>query len=107
MSKQQKPKRRTVVVTTPRDKVKPTVSRGRTAQKSTSTQELIFGWENYKFMLIGVGFMALGMILMLGGDMPDPNVWDEDIIYSFRRTVLAPLLILIGIGVEVYAIFRK
>lgn len=69
--------------------------------------ELLFNGENYKWMAIGAGLILLGMVCMLGGKMPDPNTWDPDIIYSKRITVLAPFLILSGLGVEVYAIFKK
>ena len=58
-------------------------------------------------MAIGVGLIALGMILMLGGAMKDPNQWDESIIYSARRTVVAPIFILAGIVTEIYAIIKK
>jgi hypothetical protein len=68
---------------------------------------LVFGRENYKWMLIGIAIMALGFILMSGGSMPSPDVWDESIIYSPMRIVVAPILILIGLVVEVYAIFKK
>jgi hypothetical protein len=57
-------------------------------------------------MLIGIGLIALGLILMLGGSMPSPDVWDDSIIYSFRRITLAPALIVAGLLVEVYAIFK-
>jgi hypothetical protein len=66
---------------------------------------LVFGRENYKWMLIGIAIMAVGFICMSGGSMPNPDVWDESIIYSPVRIVVAPILILIGLGVEVYAIF--
>lgn len=107
MSKQQKSPRRKVVISSSREKLKPTSSRVRAAQKGPKYPSLIFGWENYKVMLIGMACIALGMILMLGGDMPAPSQWDESVIYSFRRITLAPLLILIGMGIEIYAIFRK
>ena len=68
---------------------------------------LLFNKENYKFMAIGFGLITLGLILMLGGGMKDPNVWDESVIYSARRTVLAPIVILAGLAMEVYAIFKK
>jgi hypothetical protein len=68
---------------------------------------LVFGRENYKWMLIGIAIMAVGFICMSGGAMPSPDVWDESIIYSPMRIVVAPILILIGLGVEVYAIFVK
>ncbi|NNE30290.1 MAG: DUF3098 domain-containing protein [Saprospiraceae bacterium] len=68
---------------------------------------MLFSGENFKWMAIGAGLIALGMILMIGGDMPDPNTWDPDIIYSKRITVLGPFLILAGLGVEIYAIFKR
>jgi Protein of unknown function (DUF3098) len=68
---------------------------------------LVFGRENYKWMLIGIAIMAVGFICMSGGAMPSPDVWDESIIYSPMRIVVAPILILIGLGVEVYAIFKQ
>ncbi len=90
-------------------KVTPTVSRNtkRGAVTSSRNDEMIFGRSNYILMAAGVALIALGMILMLGGWMPDNNTWDDDIIYSTRRTVLAPFCILAGLSIEVFAIFKK
>lgn len=63
----------------------------------------IFGKKNYKFMLIGLGIIALGFILMSGGGSEDPNVFNPEI-FSWRRIRLAPTLVLIGFGIQVYAI---
>jgi hypothetical protein len=68
-----------------------------------NTALFIFEQKNYKFMLIGAAFIALGFILMAGGGSDDPNVFNPEI-YSWRRIRLAPALILIGFGFEVYAI---
>ncbi len=95
------------VVTTKKVKVKPTTSRGRKSAVTTQSRDLIFKKENYLWMAGGAALVFLGMLLMLGGKMPSPDVWDDSIIYSFRRTTLAPLVILIGLGIEVYAIFKK
>ncbi|WP_411029006.1 DUF3098 domain-containing protein [Spongiimicrobium sp. 3-5] len=65
--------------------------------------EFIFQKKNYLFMFIGVACIALGFILMSGGGSDDPNVFNEEI-YNFRRIRLAPTLVLIGLGIEVYAI---
>jgi hypothetical protein len=66
-------------------------------------QEFIFQRKNYLFMFIGVAFITLGFILMSGGGSDDPNVFNPDI-FNFRRIRLAPTLVLIGLGIEVYAI---
>jgi len=57
-------------------------------------------------MLIGMAFITLGFILMAGGGSDDPTVFNPQI-YSWRRIRLAPALILIGFGIEVYAILAK
>ena len=36
----------------------------------------IFTKENYKWMLLGIVVMAIGMLLMAGGKNTDPNVFD-------------------------------
>ncbi|MDO6818395.1 DUF3098 domain-containing protein [Zobellia sp. 1_MG-2023] len=66
-------------------------------------QEFIFQKKNYTFFFVGLAFIAVGFILMSGGGSDDPNVFNEDI-YSFRRIRLAPTLVLIGLGIEIYAI---
>lgn len=112
MSKKKAGKKK-VVVTTSKDsgkakKVAPTTSRRRSSGTAAiAKEELIFGRNNYILMAIGAGLIFLGLILMMGGQMPDPNTWDPDIIYSKRITVLAPFTILAGLIVEIVAIFRK
>jgi hypothetical protein len=54
-------------------------------------------------MFIGLAFIALGFIVMSGGGSDDPNVFNPEI-YSWTRIRLAPALILIGFGIEMYAI---
>jgi hypothetical protein len=65
--------------------------------------EFVFQKRNYMFMFLGIAFIVVGYILMSGGGSDDPNVFNEEI-YNFRRIRLAPTLILIGLGIEVYAI---
>ena len=69
-------------------------------------KKLLFGKRNYKFMLIGILFIAFGFILMSGGGSDNPNVFNEEI-YSFRRIRLAPMLVITGFIIEVYAILTK
>ncbi|MEP5255798.1 DUF3098 domain-containing protein [Winogradskyella rapida] len=68
-----------------------------------SKSEFIFGKKNYKFLFIGLAFIVIGFILMSGGGSDDPKVFNEAI-YSWRRIRLAPTLVLIGFGIQVYAI---
>lgn len=67
----------------------------------------LFNKENYIWMLIGAVIIILGMLLMSGGKNTDPNVFDEKIVYSARRITVAPILIIIGFVIEIYAIFKK
>ena len=76
---------------------------GEQKRKQDSKGNFLFGKKNYKFMLIGIIFIAVGFILMSGGGSDDPNVFDDSI-FNWRRIRLAPTLVLIGFGIQVYAI---
>jgi hypothetical protein len=67
----------------------------------------LFGKENYRWMLIGIILVGLGLFLMAGGKSKDPNVFDPKQVYSFVRITVAPILILGGLALEIFAIFRK
>jgi hypothetical protein len=66
-----------------------------------------FGKTNYVWMLVGAVLIIVGMLLMSGGKSADPNVFNPNEVYGFRRITLAPIVIIIGFIVEVYAIFKK
>jgi hypothetical protein len=86
---------------------KPEPTAGKAKQQAASkSAEFAFGRENYKFLLIGLAFILVGFVLMVGGGSDDPNVFSDDI-FNFRRLTLAPILILIGYGIEIYAIMKK
>ena len=67
----------------------------------------LFGKENYRWMVIGLGVILLGLLLMIGGKSKDPNVFDPSGVYSFRRITVAPILILGGLVLEIVGIFKK
>jgi hypothetical protein len=67
----------------------------------------LFTKDNYTWMLIGGAIMALGMFLMSGGKSADPKVFDTNEVYGTVRITVAPILIVIGLCVEVFAIFKK
>jgi hypothetical protein len=68
-----------------------------------NNNEFIFKKKNFIFMFIGFGLIALGFLLMSGGGSDDPNVFNPEI-FNFQRISLAPMLVLLGFGVEIYAI---
>lgn len=96
-------------LTTNSNKKKVSTKRPKVAKSSlrSETVQMPFGKKNFQIIGIGLALLALGFIMMLGGYNEDPNVWDPNVIYSKRITILAPLLILAGLGVQIYAIFKK
>lgn len=72
-------------------------------QESEKKSGFAFEKQNYMLMIAGVVLLALGYILMIGGGSDDPNVFSYDL-FSFRRITLAPILILLGFVVEIFAI---
>ena len=68
--------------------------------------EFLFSKSNYYIVILGLLFIIIGFILMSGGGSDDPNVFNEDI-YNFRRIRLAPTLVLIGLGLQVFAILYR
>jgi len=81
-------------------------TRSRSKAKAAD-RPLTFGRDTYLWMSIGSGLILLGMILMSGGQMPNPEEWDPNIIYAFRRITLAPIVILGGVATVIYAILKK
>ena len=67
----------------------------------------IFSKDNYRWMLIGLVVMVIGMFLLAGGSSDDPAVFDKTKVYSTTRITIAPLLILAGLVIEIFAIFKK
>lgn len=72
-------------------------------KKSTS----MFTRENYIWMIAGAVVMALGWFLMAGGKSDNPAMFNEKEVYSTTRITIAPILILLGLGIEIFAIFKK
>ena len=73
---------------------------------SPSRAGFAFGRENYRLLLIGLALIVIGLLLMIGGGSKDPNVFSYGI-FNFQRLTLAPILILAGFVVELFAIMKK
>jgi hypothetical protein len=67
----------------------------------------LFETENYMWMGIGAVIIAIGMFLLSGGKSPNPNQFDTKLVYSTTRITVAPILIIVGLLVEIYAIFKR
>ena len=67
----------------------------------------LFTKDNYIWMAAGLLVMALGFILMSGGKSPDPKVFNDSDVYSTTRITIAPLLIVAGLIIEIFAIMKK
>ena len=90
-------------ITKPADKKAITVE----AKPQPLQSSTLFSKDNYKWMAIGAVVVALGFILMSGGKNEDPNKFDYNVVYSTTRITIAPILIVLGLLIEVYAIFKK
>lgn len=78
-----------------------------TSQTKETVTNTLFGRENYKWMVIGLVVMAIGFFLMAGGKSPDPNVFNDKDVYSTTRITIAPILIIAGLIIEIFAIMKK
>ena len=79
---------------------------GKQKKAESSQSSFTFGKKSYTLLLIGLAFITLGFILMVGGGSDDPKVYNPDI-FNFQRITLAPILILIGYVIEIFAIMKK
>lgn len=76
-------------------------------QEQNSKAANIFDKGNYLWMIIGLVVMAIGFLLMAGGKSADPMVFNPDVIYSTRRITVAPIVIVLGLLIEIYAIMKN
>lgn len=62
--------------------------------------------KGLRMLLAGLIVMVSGYLLMTGGGSDDPEVFNYAM-FDFRRLVAAPLVILMGIVIEIVAIMGK
>ena len=89
---------------------KPFVPYAKASEKkpaSESSQAFLFDKENYMWMIAGVALIFIGFMLMSGGKSANPHEFHYEEIYSFRRITLAPIVVLLGFVVEVFAIMKR
>ncbi len=59
--------------------------------------------KGLKYLLVGLVVMISGYILMTGGGSDDPEVFNYAM-FDFRRMVAAPIVIILGIVIEIVAV---
>ncbi len=68
--------------------------------------DFVFKKKNYILLISGLILILTGIFLMIGGESEDPNVFSEEI-FNFQRLTLAPILIVGGFVLEIFAIMLK
>ena len=76
------------------------------AKKQSSANTPFFSKQNYIWMLAGLVILGIGFFLMAGGKSSDPKVFNTSEVYSFTRITVAPVLIILGFLIEIYAIMK-
>ena len=85
-----------------------TSSRSTVSSKDVKSDsgEFAFGKINFRLLLVSIALLLIGFMLMAGGKSESPEVFNPEV-FSFRRITLAPLLVMLGYGVAVWAIIKK
>ncbi len=65
--------------------------------KEIKEEAFVFGKSNYRLLFASIAVVVLGFILMAG----------KTDIYDFRKTVLAPIIVLAGFAIGFFAILKK
>lgn len=85
---------------------------GKQNNEAPKENTFYFGKQNFKWMLIGFACIVVGFLLMMGPDANtvdgkyDPNSWNDGI-FSIRRIRIAPMFVVVGFVIEVYAILKR
>jgi Protein of unknown function (DUF3098) len=77
------------------------------AKHTTPQGKFMFDQMNYMLLMIGLIVLVIGFVAMTGGADHDPSVFSKAEKFSFRRVTLAPILILLGFGIQIVAIFYR
>jgi len=77
-----------------------------TPRKAERDPRLPLTRRNYLWLLAGFGIVLLGFVLMAGGGSDSPDEFNYAM-FSWRRITLAPILVIGGFAVEIYAIMKR
>ncbi len=102
-------KKKVVTVSNAEEAESKTKSQTRTSATKVGALDsgLVFGPKNYKIFGISALLVFIGFVLMAGGGSESYQEFHPEEIYAWRRITLAPLVVLSGLGLAVYGIFKK
>ena len=69
-------------------------------------KDYLFNKKRYKFLILSILIIAIGFVLMSGGDSTDPDIFNNEI-YNFRRIRIAPLMVVLGFVLCIFSILYK
>ena len=75
-------------------------------RKEAENPRLPLARRNYLWLAAGFGIVLLGFVLMAGGGSDSPDEFNYAM-FSWRRITLAPILVIGGFAVEIYAIMKR
>lgn len=73
----------------------------------SAKEKFVFAKNNIILILAGIGLTLIGFTLMIGGGSEDPNVFNEEELFSAVRITIAPFLVIAGYCVVIYGIMKK
>jgi hypothetical protein len=76
-------------------------------KQNVASAPFVFDKSNYIIMIAGIVTILIGFALMTGGGTSDPNIFPKEELYSFRRITLAPIVVMVGFGIEIFAILKR
>ena len=74
--------------------------------ENSNNQRMPFSAKNYALMAVGVLVIVVGFILMSGGGDHTATEFDSSI-YSTRRITIAPIVVIVGFVIEIFAIMLR
>lgn len=69
-------------------------------------KDYLFNKKRYRFLILSILIIAIGFVLMSGGESTDPDIFNNEI-YNFRRIRLAPLIVVLGFVLCIFSILYK
>lgn len=74
--------------------------------KVENNDKMPLGKKNYIYMIGSFIIVIIGFMLMSGGGSDDPNVFNAEELFSFRRITLSVIVTLLGFGAMIYSIMK-